>query len=271
MTTTASSPSTSSPDAPIVVARALRHAWAGAAALDGVDLAVRPGRITGFLGRNGAGKTTTMRILAGALVADGGGAVVAGCAAHDARARAQVGWAPEEPAVAAGLTVREQLEFAARLRAVSDVRGGVRDVIDSVGLTDCETKLCGLLSKGTRQRVGLAMALLGAPRVLLLDEPTAGLDPAQVASLRALLLRRRADGAAILFSTHVTAEVEALADDVVVVAAGRTVHAGGRETFAAAFAAVAGAAVPGAAVPGAAVAGPAVVEAGTPPRARGSA
>jgi ABC-2 type transport system ATP-binding protein len=237
-----SSVSSPAPPAPIVVARGLRHAWGGAPALVDVNVTVSPGKITGFLGRNGAGKTTTMRILAGVLVADGGSALVDGVVAHDARARALVGWAPEEPAVAAGLTVREQLSFAARLRGVDDARAAVAEALASVDLTSVETRLCGQLSKGTRQRVGLAMALLGRPRVLLLDEPTAGLDPAQVASLRTLLLRRRAEGAAILFSTHVTSEIDALADDVVVVAAGRTVHTGGRDTFADAFAAVAGAA-----------------------------
>ncbi len=244
MTTTAPQP-TSAAAPPLVVARGLRKAWSGAPALVDVDLAVTPGRITGFLGRNGAGKTTTMRILAGVVVADGGLAVVDGKVAHDPRARALVGWAPEEPAVAAGLTVREQLTFAARLRGLDDGRAAVQEALESLDLTSVETRICGVLSKGTRQRVGLAMAFLGRPRVLLLDEPTAGLDPAQTAALRDLLARRRAEGAAVLFSTHVTSEVESIADDVVVVASGRTVHTGGRETFATAFAAVAATSVPG--------------------------
>jgi ABC-2 type transport system ATP-binding protein len=205
-------------------ATALRHAWGTEPALLDVTLALRPGCITGFLGRNGAGKSTTLKILAGAVVPDAGVAVVGGVPAHEGRARREVGWAPEEPPTAAGLTVREQLVFVARLRRLTnDVPGHIARLLDSLDLTSVETRLCGALSRGTRQRVGLAMALLGNPRVLLLDEPTAGLDPAQIAQLRDLLLRRRDEGVAILLSSHVTAELEALVDDVVVVDRGRTV------------------------------------------------
>jgi ABC-2 type transport system ATP-binding protein len=247
---TSSSPS--SPPTPdtgadvVVTCRGLAHAWGLTPALRGVDLTLRRGRITGFLGRNGAGKSTTMRVLAGALVPDAGVVLVDGVSARAPAARARVGWAPEEPAVAAGLTVLEQLQFAGRLRGLvgAALRAAVTSAIDSLDLTDVEMKLCGALSKGTRQRVGTAMALLGAPAVLLLDEPAAGLDPAQVARLRALLRQLRDGGCAILLSSHVTAELEAVADDVVAIAGGRTVFAGGRDALGDAVRAAAGAAAP---------------------------
>lgn len=195
-----------------------------------VDLALRKGRITGFLGKNGAGKSTTMKLLAGVLVPSSGSVVVDGVAADSAVARAKIGWAPEEPAVHPALTVREQMKFAAQLRCV----GAARDVDEALGALDLrsvEMKTCGTLSKGTRQRLGVAMALLGRPTVLLLDEPTSGLDPSQVVNLRALLLRRRDDGVAILLSSHVTAEIAAVADDVTAIRDGRTVHAGSKDTL----------------------------------------
>ncbi len=230
----------------IVAARHLAHRYGGEVGVVDVDVTLFAGRITGFLGRNGAGKSTTMKILAGVLVPAGGTAtvVVDGVhrAAHTAAARRCVGWSPEEPAVHPALTVAEQLRFAARLRGSRSVAVDVAEVVNDLDLASVETKLCGSLSKGTRQRVGVAMALLGRPRVLLLDEPTAGLDPAQVQALRALLLRRRGDGAAILLSSHVTAEIEAIADDVTAIQAGRTVHHGDQSTLAAAVALVSGSA-----------------------------
>ncbi len=204
-----------------------------------VSLQLRRGRICGFLGKNGAGKSTTMKLLAGVLVPSQGSIVVAtaagSSAAHRASAREMVGWSPEEPAVHPALTVGEQLRFVARLRG-KNAAADVVEVVTALDLQNVEMKLCGNLSKGTRQRVGVAMALLGRPPVLLLDEPTAGLDPAQVTALRALLLQRRDDGAAILLSSHVTAEIEAVADDVTAINSGRTVHSGDKGTLAAALA-----------------------------------
>jgi ABC-2 type transport system ATP-binding protein len=230
--------------APVVHCRGVAHAWGASPSLVDVNLALVPGRITGFLGRNGAGKSTTMRVLAGVIEPDAGVVTVGGVAAHRPAARARVGFAPEEPALASGLTVVEQLRFAGRLRGLRGrpLEDGVAAVIDSLDLTDVKMRLCGALSKGTRQRVGTAMALLGAPAVLLLDEPGAGLDPTQASRLRALLLDRRAQGAAILLSSHVVAELEAVVDDVVVIAGGRTVFAGPRSALAEAVIAAAGSA-----------------------------
>jgi ABC-2 type transport system ATP-binding protein len=228
-------------DNAVVQARSLRYSWGTSPALENVSFALAPGQITGFLGRNGAGKSTTLRILAGILVPDAGVALIDRQPAHHPRARAQVGFAPEEPALAAGLTVREQLSFAARLRGLERAKGAaqIEELLVSLDLTSVSERLCRALSRGTRQRVGVAMAMLGQPRVLLLDEPTAGLDPAQVARLHQLLVDQKASGTAIFLSSHVTSELESLVDEVVVVARGRTVHASSRTDFAAAVSAVA--------------------------------
>lgn len=226
----------------VLVARQLGFRWGAVA----VDLELHRGRITGFLGRNGAGKSTTMKLLAGVIVPSRGSVSVrvdgVDLAASTSQARAQVGWAPEEPAVHPALTVREQLRFAAELRGVRGLaaKNAVNAVMLALDLVAVADATCGTLSKGTRQRVGVAMALLGTPQILLLDEPTAGLDPAQVEALRALLLEKKRAGAAILLSSHIIAEVEAIADDVVAIVDGVTRHHGDRSTLATAVALVSG-------------------------------
>jgi len=207
--------------------RAEQLAWrygAGGSGVRDVSLTLQRGAITGFLGRNGAGKSTTMRLLAGVLVPQRGTVTLDGEPVTSARARARIGWAPEEPPTAAGLSVREHLAFA---RSLAPGAGrGVDDVVAALDLSAVVDRLAGALSKGTRQRLGVAMALLGAPDVLLLDEPAAGLDPAQVLALRELLRAEKARGAAILLSSHVVAELGALVDHVVAIRDGVTVFAG---------------------------------------------
>lgn len=220
----------------VVVASNAAYRFGGDFGVVNVDLVLRRGRISGFLGRNGAGKSTTMRLLAGVCIPTHGKVVVVvdgvECAAHSSVARRQIGWALEEPAVHAGLMVGEQLRLSKRVRGGND---DVDEVMAALDLQGVQGKLCGSLSKGFRQRVGLAQALLTRASVLLLDEPTAGLDPAQVVALRTLLVQRRDEGAAILWSSHITAEIEAVADDVVVISDGRTVHHGDQTTLASAL------------------------------------
>ncbi|MCW5888925.1 MAG: ABC transporter ATP-binding protein [bacterium] len=201
----------------MIEARALTKRFGGRTAIENVSLAVARGEVCGFLGPNGAGKTTTLRILAGVFPPTSGQAVVAGCdLAHDPLgARRQLGYAPERPALHADMTVEAQLAFVGGLRAGGDVRAAVARVLDDTGLGEVRARRIGTLSRGYRQRVGLATALVGDPPALLLDEPTAGLDPAQAADARALIRRLGADHA-VFVSSHLLADVEALCDRVVI-------------------------------------------------------
>ena len=220
-----------------LVANHVGFSFAGGVGVDDVSLTLVPGRITGFLGRNGAGKTTTMRLLAGVLVPQRGTILLDDRPASSALSRRQIGFAPEEPPLSPALTVLEHLRDAA---ALAGPGRSVDDVVTALDLGASVKRLAGVLSKGTRQRVGTAIALLGAPSIVLLDEPAAGLDPAQVEALRTVLRAVRDQGAAILLSSHVVSEIAALADDVTAIAAGRTVYAGAIEDLDAAVIAAIG-------------------------------
>ncbi len=198
-------------------------------AVDRVSFTAAPGEVVGLLGPNGAGKTTTLRIVAGVLLPDEGTARLDGIdiVARPREARRRLGYLPEQLALPPELRVREYLDFRAglgdiprreRARAIDEAAAACR-------LGDAMRALIGTLSRGFRQRVGLAGALLGAPPVLVLDEPTAGLDPQQAAETRGLI-RSLAPGRAILFSSHQLAEVEQTCDRVVILARGRVSAAG---------------------------------------------
>jgi ABC-2 type transport system ATP-binding protein len=195
-------------------------------ALDRVSFDVRKGEILGFLGPNGAGKTTTMRILTGFVSPTSGRAVVAGYDVAEAPllARQQLGYLPENVPLYPEMRVCEYLDFRARLRAIGRTARAARiaHVVDRTGLAEVRRKLIGALSKGFRQRVGLADALLANPPILILDEPTVGLDPNQIRDVRQLIRELGAEHT-ILLSTHILPEVEALASKVVIVHRGRVV------------------------------------------------
>ncbi|MFN8644494.1 MAG: ABC transporter ATP-binding protein [Candidatus Binatia bacterium] len=183
------------------------------------------GEIVGFLGPNGAGKSTTMRILAGVFPPSHGRARIDG---HDVvadalRARALVGYFPERVSVYVDMTVAHYLRYVGEMKGSSPAprRGGQPARRWRVcSLEPVAGQLIGTLSKGFRQRVGIAQALVGTPRVLILDEPTAGLDPEQVADMRALIRHLRAERTVIL-STHILPEVEATCDRVIIIHRGR--------------------------------------------------
>ncbi len=193
-------------------------------AVRGVSFEVPKGRVVGFLGPNGAGKSTTMRILAGFLTASGGKASIAG---HDVfrdpiAARRNIGYMPESCPLYPEMRVIEYLKFRAGLK---DLGWGVRRkridyVLERCWLTDVRTQLVGTLSKGYRQRVGLADALLADPPVLILDEPTAGLDPTQIRETRKLI-RELGREHTMLLSTHILSEVEMTCDSAVIINQGR--------------------------------------------------
>ena len=198
-------------------------------AVAGISFAVGAGEIVGFLGPNGAGKTTTMRMLAGIFPPTSGTLSVAG---HDPlrdplACRRAVGYFPENAPYYPELTVRGYLGFVATLKRLPWARRAeaVARVLAACGIEDVAHRRVGTLSKGYRQRVGLAQALCGDPPILILDEPTIGLDPAQVVEIRDLIrgLRGRRT---VLFSSHILTEVEAVCDRVVVIARGRIVGEG---------------------------------------------
>lgn len=211
-----------------IAARALHKRFGARRAVDDVSFSVPIGSITGLLGANGAGKSTTLRMLTGALTPDGGSARIAGqdVATDAAAARTLTGYLPEAATGFDGLTPGELLLFAAEAR---DFKGRaavdeVRRVTAMLELGPVLGQTLGTLSKGWRQRAWLGQAMIGDPPVLILDEPTDGLDPTQKIALRALL-RRLAGRKAILMSTHILEEAEDVCDRVVILAEGRVVAA----------------------------------------------
>jgi ABC-2 type transport system ATP-binding protein len=198
-------------------------------AVDDVTFSVRQGEIVGFLGPNGAGKTTTMRVLTGFLPPTSGSARVAG---HDIvrepnAARASLGYLPETAAVYPELRVREYLTFRARLEGVAggQVRARVSEAVERCLLADVADRKIDNLSKGFRQRTALAGALVHQPPVLILDEPTIGLDPVQIIKVRETI-RELGRDRAVLLSTHILPEVEAVCDRVLIIDRGRIVAEG---------------------------------------------
>jgi ABC-2 type transport system ATP-binding protein len=202
----------------------------GARALDDVSFEVGRGEIVALLGPNGAGKTTLMRILSGFLAPTGGDAALAGLSIHDQglAARRQVGYLPEGVPLYPDMRVDEYLAHRARLRGLARsarARHIDRALVDC-GLADRRRQIIGTLSRGYRQRVGLADAILARPPILILDEPTVGLDPNQIREVRALV-RALAREATVLLSTHILSEVEALEARVLILHRGRIAAAEG--------------------------------------------
>ena len=196
------------------------------AAIQDVSFQVRQGEILGFLGPNGAGKTTTMRILAGFFPATQGRAVVAGYDVfeHPLEAKSRVGYLPESPPLYTEMTVDSYLRFVATIKglASSDTPGRMEIVKERCGLSGQGERLIKHLSKGYRQRVGLAQALIHDPDVLILDEPTIGLDPKQIIEFRDLIGSLRGEHTIIL-STHILPEVSMTCDRVIIISRGRIV------------------------------------------------
>jgi len=195
-------------------------------AVDDVSFSVGAGEILGFLGPNGAGKTTTMRIITGYMPATEGTVTVAG---HDVFARPieakkRTGYLPETPPLYPDMTVRDYVTFVARIKGVParEVRGRVDDVMKKTHIADMASRHCGKLSKGYKQRVGLAQALIHNPDVLVLDEPTAGLDPKQILEARQLITELGGNHTVVL-STHILPEVSQTCNRVVIINKGKVV------------------------------------------------
>ena len=209
---------------PMIKVENLTKRYAGVTALNGLSFEVQRGEIVGFLGPNGAGKSTTMRILTGFIPASSGRVTVAGCDVFDdsLEVRRHVGYMPENNPLYTDMRVYEYLKFRAKLKGLA--RGDRRERIDEVlamcGLTDVRTRIIGQLSKGYRQRVGLADALLAEPDLLILDEPTIGLDPVQIRQVRQLI-KDLGKQHTILLSTHILPEVEMTCNRVIIIHRGR--------------------------------------------------
>jgi len=188
-------------------------------ALRNVSLRVEKGSVLGLLGQNGAGKTTLLNILTGYLAPTEGRALIGGydTLLEPAQARRHLGYLPELPPLYDEMTVREYLRFAAELRGVEKraIPAHVDEIMELTGLTEMRSRLVGHLSKGYRQRAGMAQALCGDPEVLVLDEPTVGLDPKQITEIRELI-RKLSKGRTIVFSSHILSEVQQLCNHVVI-------------------------------------------------------
>ena len=207
----------------------LTKTYGSVTAVDDISFRVEPGEIVGLLGPNGAGKTTTMRVLTGYIPATEGKALIAGFDVFEQPidAKQRTGYLPETPPLYPEMTVREYLTFVARIKGVSrvDRERRVEASMERTRVNDRADSHCGKLSKGYRQRVGLAQAILHNPDVLILDEPTAGLDPKQIIETRELIKSLAGDHTIIL-STHILPEVSQTCERVVIIHRGRVVAEG---------------------------------------------
>jgi ABC-2 type transport system ATP-binding protein len=193
-------------------------------AVNDISFKVGKGEIVGFLGPNGAGKSTTMKIITGYLEKTSGEAFVCGMNVADQplETKKKIGYLPELNALYYDMYVREYLSFVAELHKIKDQKSKIESVIELTGLTIESKKRIGQLSKGYKQRVGLAAALIHDPEVLILDEPTTGLDPNQIIEIREVIKKQGKDKT-VLFSSHILQEVEAICDRVIIINKGELV------------------------------------------------
>ncbi|MFN8242656.1 MAG: gliding motility-associated ABC transporter ATP-binding subunit GldA [Ferruginibacter sp.] len=193
-------------------------------AVDGVSFRAGDSEIVGFLGPNGAGKSTTMKIITGYLLPDAGDAHVCGINVgnNPAATKKKIGYLPEANPLYYDMYVREYLDFIAGINQVTHAGPRIEEVIGLTGLTIEANKKIGQLSKGYKQRVGLAAALLHDPEVLILDEPTTGLDPNQIVEIRELI-KKLGQNKTVLFSSHILQEVQAVCDRVIIINKGKIV------------------------------------------------
>ena len=197
-------------------------------AVDGLNLTIERGAIYGLLGPNGSGKSTTIKVLLGLLKASAGNCELFGRSSEDASARIRVGYLPEAPYFQRFLTGRELLEYLGCLSGLK--RAGANDWIDEllerVGLEDAGDRRVGSYSKGMLQRIGLAQALIADPDLLILDEPTAGVDPIGAADIASLITGLKAEGKTVLLCSHLLSQVEAICDRVAIMSRGRLLREG---------------------------------------------
>ena len=211
----------------LIEARQLSRHYGPTVAVAGLDLTLRQGEILGLLGPNGAGKTTTMKMLAGCLAPSAGSVRINGVDLREEpkAAKRHLGYLPEQPPVYPELTVDEYLTFCAGLHGIAraDRAGAVASAKKDCGLTQAGGRLVGNLSKGFQQRVGLAQAIIHRPPVVILDEPTVGLDPIQIREIRTLITQLGQSHSVIL-SSHILPEIQAVCGRVMIIHRGRSVY-----------------------------------------------
>ena len=216
-------------DSPMIEVENLTKRYGQHVALDGVSFSVDGGEVVGFLGPNGAGKSTTMRILTTFMAATSGSVRVGGDCVFEnpMRVRERIGYMPENNPLPSDLRVSDYLKFRAQLKRLAngDSSNRIAEVMEQCGVADVAGRFIGQLSRGYRQRVGLADAILAKPQLIVLDEPTAGLDPNQVRSVRRLI-RGLAGGHTVLISSHILSEIEMTCDRVVILHEGRLLASG---------------------------------------------
>ena len=216
----------------MIQAHSISKRYGRVTAVEDLDLSIPDGVVCGLVGPNGAGKTSTIRMITGILPQDEGTLEVAGCSMPTERrkALAQLGYLPESAPCSPEMKVTEYLKFRGRLLGLDrrQLRSSSNEAMASCGIEHVARRLVGELSKGYRQRVGLAAALIGDPALLVLDEPTVGLDPRQLIEFRGLL-RHLAETRTIILSSHIMQEIEAVCDRVVVLNRGRKLADGSRE------------------------------------------
>lgn len=195
-------------------------------AVDDLSFTVEKGQIYGFLGPNGAGKSTTMNIMTGYLGATSGEVIING---HDILqepelAKKSIGYLPEIPPLYTDMTVMEYLKFVAELKKIKkgEIAKAIEEVVELVGLSEVENRLIKNLSKGYKQRVGLAQAIIGFPEIIILDEPMVGLDPLQIIEIRGLI-RELAKEHTVILSSHILAEVQEMCDHILIISKGKLV------------------------------------------------
>ena len=207
---------TDAPATPVLEARGVNHAFGGREALRDISFAADSGELVAVIGPNGAGKTTLLTILAGIREPDSGSVSVPG----------KVGWVPQQAALYRRLTVEENLRLFARLEESDDVEGAVERMLDQTGLRERRADQVGTLSGGNQQRVNISIGLLSAPAVLLLDEPSTGLDPRQRERLWEFVLGLAGGGTSVIFTTHHLVEAERYGNRLLVLADGEDVFDG---------------------------------------------
>lgn len=203
-------------------------------AVDDLSLTVEKGKIYGFLGPNGAGKSTTMNMITGYLGATSGEIKINGfdILNQPQEAKKTIGYLPEQPPLYMDMTVKEYMEFVAELKQIpkEDRKSDIEKAMEMTGITDMKERLIRNLSKGYKQRVGMAQAILGFPEVIILDEPTVGLDPKQMIEVRALI-KKLGENHTVILSSHILSEISAVCDHIFIISKGKLVASDSTENL----------------------------------------